>query len=708
MRIKSLEVRNVCQHRHLKKEFSPGVTVILGRNGVGKTTVLSCIEAAVTGDWSCFPGAKGENVAQLAGPKDPSWVAVDLEHAGRDLRVARWLRPDKAELYLDGRGPETGKARINEVVEEVLQVPLAIVSQYGFVKQRAIFDFLTARPADRAAAFQVLTGTAGAERIHDLLGKELQDVPLLQMTDERESLRATIAEVERRMATAAAGIAALPEVDEGAGEAHARLRAAYDARLVAIRSVRSSRAYARARRAAAAALAAEAAARGEASRAANEALAAASPAADEAARGLAAWAAYRRTERARADAAGAVARLEAARPAPAPPPAPGDPEAAAEFEATGRDLYAGLSADWSFLSSFSGDVACCPTCGTPTAALAGRLGEVRARYEPAAARYAALSAAHDRERARGEAARRAEAALAAWSRDHAAAVARLSGLEASPPPAAAEAELSAVVRARDLAAEAASSARALAESSRAAAKGAADDAEAWRVAALGHASPLAAPRPDRGMLRKLRTDAEAAAAVLAERRTLEGGLREMARQVEASRARMAEVDRSLAEAGARNAWRALVQEARPLAHRDGLPRMVALDFLSRAEAGVNEALAEFGARFRVAAADDLSFTATFTDGRVQGAQRLSPGEKVVLALAFRVVVNALFARELGVLALDEPTDGLDRENIEVVEKALARLKGVSEERGLQVFVVTHERRLTNARFCDDTLDLGGW
>jgi DNA repair exonuclease SbcCD ATPase subunit len=75
------------------------------------------------------------------------------------------------------------------------------------------------------------------------------------------------------------------------------------------------------------------------------------------------------------------------------------------------------------------------------------------------------------------------------------------------------------------------------------------------------------------------------------------------------------------------------------------------------------------------------------------AERLSGGEMVVFAIAFRMAVNSMYARGLGALVLDEPTAGLDRDNIGCLETALEKMKTVAQARGLQVILVTHEPML---------------
>jgi energy-coupling factor transporter ATP-binding protein EcfA2 len=134
--------------------------------------------------------------------------------------------------------------------------------------------------------------------------------------------------------------------------------------------------------------------------------------------------------------------------------------------------------------------------------------------------------------------------------------------------------------------------------------------------------------------------------------------------------------------------------------RDALknaPRMVAQRNLQRLEVSINELLRIFQVNFQVKVAEDgtPTFIAEFYDGRRQVAQRLSIGQKTVLALAFRVAVNAMFAEEIGLLALDEPTASLDQPRIQALAPVLEKLRELSTAKGLQCLLVTHATTLSN-------------
>ncbi len=93
--------------------------------------------------------------------------------------------------------------------------------------------------------------------------------------------------------------------------------------------------------------------------------------------------------------------------------------------------------------------------------------------------------------------------------------------------------------------------------------------------------------------------------------------------------------------------------------------------------------------------------------------RCSAGQKVLASLIIRLALAETFSSECGVIALDEPTTNLDRDNIESLSEALASLVrrqkvGSSSQGGVrrgnfQLIVITHDHDLisTLGRQVDD-------
>lgn len=142
-------------------------------------------------------------------------------------------------------------------------------------------------------------------------------------------------------------------------------------------------------------------------------------------------------------------------------------------------------------------------------------------------------------------------------------------------------------------------------------------------------------------------------------------------------------------------WVEDLKALREILHRDALPKLIHQTTLEDVEEAINQTLEKFEAPFRVQADEGLSFKATFVDGsgRVQPAERLSGGQKVVLAIAFRLAVHSHFASRVGMMVLDEPTAGLDEECVGHVGEIFGKLGREARVRGMQILVVTHDRRL---------------
>ena len=85
------------------------------------------------------------------------------------------------------------------------------------------------------------------------------------------------------------------------------------------------------------------------------------------------------------------------------------------------------------------------------------------------------------------------------------------------------------------------------------------------------------------------------------------------------------------------------------------------------------------------------------------ADRLSGGQKGVLAVAFRSAVSSLFGDEIGMMCLDEPTAGMDDRNVSCLSEALNKF--AAQVRGKrQVIMITHADALRPS--FDQVIDIG--
>lgn len=76
--------------------------------------------------------------------------------------------------------------------------------------------------------------------------------------------------------------------------------------------------------------------------------------------------------------------------------------------------------------------------------------------------------------------------------------------------------------------------------------------------------------------------------------------------------------------------------------------------------------------------------------------RCSAGQKVLASLVIRLALAETFSSNCGMIALDEPTTNLDRENIESLAQALSDLVANRANSNFQLIVITHDEDLLDS------------
>jgi DNA repair exonuclease SbcCD ATPase subunit len=695
MRLQRLELENVCQYQHLEHTWHRGLNGIVGPNGSGKSNALKAIRFAITGQFD-NAGTKAENVCQMAGEKARSRVVLDFEHDGVDVEIVRILRRGTTSCRIGGGEAIDGDTAVTEAVMDLLGVDQRVCSEYIFVPQRRMAAFIDETPGERNKTFGQLFDLARAEAVYKLLDGEIRRVAAAPPSPEIGPMRARVAGLRARRDELTAAISSaritLEQLDPKGSRALVdrddkwrRDRQAVDALgrqvddlVKDLEARRRDLDLAVAERddlasAIALGIADIAAARGA----------------------LAEWeAAERRRERAaelrlrQAE----LAREHEVNPEPQPPDGPGDAATQDRIDV----LAHAVRTREELLEWFRDEPKVCPTCGAETEAIRERA--VRYRGELPGLKQSLLQA-HQLHAAYVDHGR-AHAAWAQWSRDHDERGRRLALLLADQDRPAADGTARADPEAcRELIDAGATLEQAVAE---------ADiridqirqEVNRWSIkldaTTLKHArlGESLGPEPAVDAVTQARRNLDHADPLGQLIARHEGELAAVARGLAADEAMLERLEEAERGAETDRLWTYHLGEVRKIMHHDRLPKVVAHNYLEILADDTNELLESFDADFRVALADGLNFTATFLRGTYAGtvspAQRLSEGQKVLLALAFRVAVNSLFAGTAGLLCLDEPTESLDERNLACLEMAIGRMRDLSESRGLQCLLVTHE------------------
>ena len=138
-----------------------------------------------------------------------------------------------------------------------------------------------------------------------------------------------------------------------------------------------------------------------------------------------------------------------------------------------------------------------------------------------------------------------------------------------------------------------------------------------------------------------------------------------------------------------------------------LPAKVAFAIYRVLAEKLNLYLSEFEAPYKVELHENGDFICIFNSGLQQQSSRLSGGEKMLLAIAFRLALHSVFSNDDtgGFIMLDEPTTFLDTRNRDGLFRVLNTLKTSPVFRDLQIIIVTHDDMLKP--LFDSVVDLTG-
>jgi DNA repair exonuclease SbcCD ATPase subunit len=682
---------NWCQYDHMEVEFADGMTAVMGPNGAGKTNLLNSVVWCITGD-DRNAGVKQDNINLHAEPADRAGVLVEFEHESNEIEIYRDLRHSRQWLRINGGEDIRRDREIKDALQDILGVSSKMLLDYVFVGQRKIFDFLEEDTDVVAKAMSQLFGVEKAEQIYKVLGEVKLpshgtfidgDVVAARLEQEKVELAA----LERQLTS----FAALPDPWIESQTSEAATIATYERREYCLQKLDECVETLSVLKKEGQRLDAERKEKQALLRAAkaehDECWAAIGPAHVE----LADWQVFDVAESNRKTASKRKAQQEAELAALT---LPLQPTGYIELNSEQHKELADLVAETTKLQTFLGTwektgLAECQSCGTPTDKIAERIPEARARLEEVIALVATG-------RKQWDASENYRRQSAAYSQKRARLVTLLESLsgqaDATMPkqPTRDKETLRGIIT-----------------------KQKACETRFNELASLcmniekrhaEHQANFSKTQGARQTLDEQLSELTVSEGQYTAAKTRLEAARKAAEQRHYASARKAVLTRQIADdedaLAKYHACRERFQKVQALSehfvkvrqafHRDAIVRETVEGYLAEMHDGINELLTAFDANFRVEGFAKWQYMVK-KDGKVHSARRLSDGEKVLFALAFRVMVNSVFVKELGLLCLDEPTSGLDEDNMACLDVALGRLRELSQARGLQVLLITHDR-----------------
>lgn len=702
MRLIKAEFKNFCQHRDLSVDFAPNLNAILGPNGAGKTNLLNGLYFALTGDMRGY-GVNSDNICQLAAADEHSYVKLSFEHGGAKAEVKRGLNPNHSSLRLQGEDKEYNKTGdINKKIEELIGLPKRILSDFIFIEQTKISAFLSMRPSDRAIALQRLFGTQQCEKAWVAIGEHMKRIVIPTPKIDIEAVNKRIEACRLRLSYLRSALEACPIYDDWSlrTDPDFLLKNQWDKRqeleqeLLELKEQLASSRYHLQETELVQKTQTE-----NLDRVIKQLEAIDTTAAQNI---VHQWDFYHKMTGTRQRLEDDIDELEAE---PAKNPKPGNPpddyldeEALLKFFGDTRELEVELHNLKNFIRTVDkgANTAVCPSCATvfPAEEVENKQAKADEMAETVAARKDRMHRSKDY----AESVKAYKTWAVNYKRrtmDVAARMEELSGV-INPPTTTLEDAKEEIQKASQLTQQQKTLLAKLkiAESS---CSGAKMRAEMLAKSVEEKEAQQAAFRLPKGDIKKLLAEAsrrlDAKEQAYKERIRINAEVQSLAVALEADEKAALEASKVLLKAEKYKEWINTLDGTRAVLHKDALPKLVSQRYLMALEGEINTILTELNAPFRIQTGDDLSFVAEFANGSTHRAERLSVGQQSILSLALRIVVNATFAGDTGLLALDEPTEGLDADNLHGLEIALRRLQTLSKDRGLQCLLVTHENAL---------------
>lgn len=701
MRIEKVHLRRFCQHEDLEVEFSPGLNAVRGAIGSGKTNLLNALVFAVTGDLSRLHGVKTDNITQPLAAKKAT-VDVWLSHGAAQVQLSRSIPTGQSLKFVgdDKTEPLTRDSEISATLEKLLGVNQRLLLDYVFVPQWGIFAFIDDLPSVRAKAFSELFGASQAEQLYKIVGDHKIDIPAPSLA--ADQVKARLQENRDLLAdsykTLDGTYGQVPdewnhEADPdyvlcGEWQKKDRLTTRHQQLTAESQKLHTQMVDA------AALVQATTKTLDELQELADES----KEIAESARADLKTWAMHEQVAQNKKRYYAALATTEKELRELTAPTKPADyvhGQTRIELEKRLFEINSCIHQINGFLANIQRGrgQAECPTCGTPSV----QLDHLAAEFQTTVGELKPLATAMTVQLNRSKLYDQEEAGFS-HLRTNLETRAKeigvsLAGIEEVSPPTLSKEQTAQLVADYDAVLTAVSTKRTLRHShdtQLATMRGQFQNLNKHIASVSRELGPLTVTREeaDVALIRYNQRKAQ-----VTERMMLKLRLQDLQRLIADDEVALVRCQEEMKKAETARRLVSHLDEVRTVCK--DLPRVVAEHHFNEMRAKINKTLEEFNLPFRIHQflEKELRFILKFTNGKLMPAERLSGGQRVLFALAVRIVVNSRFAQELGLLCLDEPTAGLDDDGLACLEIALGRLRELSQARGLQVILITHDAGL---------------
>jgi DNA repair exonuclease SbcCD ATPase subunit len=701
MKLISAELYNVGVHHHVKVDFKDGLIALMGPQGSGKTTFVNAIYAGITNDFGRLSGTKQDAICQQMGELSSATagITLELQFPGLMARIFRGLYPETSNVLelSDGRHLDKDK-EVKLVMAELLGANRALLDNYVFVNQWSVRDLFQSQQTQRSEALSHLTGTKFIESRYsavnsrrdtdiellatgiedtDRLRRELDEYQNLLLDGKKniEALQATLLDSREtaKLKMAVNSYTETQKVRENLPWLEEASKASYKAHQGVIDVERKV---------------------SEQLRKLEEECAEAKAKMDYAEQEARLYKVQTDQWREKVGLTKALDKIR--EDFKAPPPECKVKETYEELEEQMRELDEKMSPYKAIIAQFEKfpDSDLCPTCGQSLEHFQASLEEARKLIEPLQASRHQIYTLRLKRGKENEAMQtyvNHRESLGAEEKRLAKRLVEMRDVKQPPPSeigSVTELQLTYNTKASAVATSRSIHRTLLTDRSRAESEYFV--AEKNRQDAVEKlAGDQASEEECNGAKELLDKDHKNQL----EMAGLKARFEEHQRMVNTRLSAIEKAEKLRSQVEGAKEWIDLLGRASPVLHRNGIPLDVHSRAMRKLESTINATLKDFECPFRVSTGDDLSYVARFNNNTTMPAHRLSGGQQVILSLAMRWALNSLFAKQIGLLVLDEPTAGLDERHLGLLQSVLTQLGSAARNRGCQVIIITHEQRL---------------
>lgn len=168
MIIESLHMRNFKSHTDTKIDFNTGITIIMGGNGAGKSSILEAVSFALFKQHS---SKKIEQLITIGDKKTRMYVELEFISNGRTYLVKRErskTATSKATLMIkEGQGfypLSSGDTQVTKDIQNILEMDGDLFLNAVYVRQGEIADLVEKTPSEKKQVIGKLLGIESLEK----------------------------------------------------------------------------------------------------------------------------------------------------------------------------------------------------------------------------------------------------------------------------------------------------------------------------------------------------------------------------------------------------------------------------------------------------------------------------------------------------------------------------------------------------------------